>query len=123
MDDYDGLYSTNPKLAIIMMLVMFSLGGIPPFAGFFSKFFIFVAAAQQGQYLLVFIALLNTIVSLYYYLLVVKAMFINKSENPIETIKSDGMSVIGLAVCTAGILVLGFISPIYQYIEGISFGM
>ena len=123
MDDYDGLYSTNPKLAIILMLVMFSLGGIPPFAGFFSKFFIFVAAAQQGQYLLVFIALLNTIVSLYYYLLVVKAMFINKSENPIQTIKSDGMSVVGLAVCTAGILVLGFISPIYQYIGSISFGM
>ncbi len=123
MDDYDGLYGTNPKLAIIMMLVMFSLGGIPPFAGFFSKFFIFAAAAEQGQYLLVFIALLNTIISLYYYLLVVKAMFINKSENPIHTIKSDRMSVIGLAVCTVGILVLGFISPIYQYIDGISFGM
>jgi NADH-quinone oxidoreductase subunit N len=89
MDDYNGLYGTNPKLAFIMTLAMFSLGGIPPFAGFFSKFFIFAAAAEQGQYLLVFIALLNTIISLYYYLLVVKAMFINKSENPIPTIKSD----------------------------------
>jgi NADH-quinone oxidoreductase subunit N len=123
MDDYDGLYSTNPKLAIIMMLVMFSLGGIPPFAGFFSKFFIFMAAADQGQYLLVFIALLNTIISLYYYLLVVKAMFINKSENPIQTIDSDSMSVVGLTICTAGIIILGFISPIYQYIGSISFGM
>jgi len=104
-----------------MMLAMFSLGGIPPFAGFFSKFFIFTAAAGQGQYLLVFIALLNTIVSLYYYLLVVKAMFINKSDNPIQPIKNDGMSRVGLAVCTAGIVVLGFISPIYQYIGVISF--
>jgi NADH-quinone oxidoreductase subunit N len=123
MDDYNGLYSTNPKLALIMMLAMFSLGGIPPFAGFFSKFFIFAAAAQQGQYLLVFIALLNTIISLYYYLLVVKAMFINKSDSPIPTLKSDSMSLVGLTLCTIAIIVLGFISPIYQYIDGMSFGM
>lgn len=123
MDDYNGLYSTNPKLALIMMLAMFSLGGIPPFAGFFSKFFIFAAAAQQGQYLLVFIALLNTIISLYYYLLVVKAMFINKSDSPIPTLKSDTMSLVGLTLCTIAIIVLGFISPIYQYIDGMSFGM
>ena len=123
MNDYDGLYSTNPKLALIMMLAMFSLGGIPPFAGFFSKFFIFAAAAQQGQYLLVFIALLNTIVSLYYYLLVVKAMFINRSDNPVPAIRSDNMSLIGLTACTLGVLILGFISPIYQYIGAISFGL
>ena len=123
MDDYNGLYGTNPKSAFIMTLAMFSLGGIPPFAGFFSKFFIFAAAAEQGQYLLVFIALLNTIISLYYYLLVVKAMFINKSENPIPTIKSDNMSIIGLGICTIGILILGFISPIYEYMTSISFGM
>ena len=78
IDDYNGLYSTNPKLSIVMMLALFSLAGIPPFAGFFSKFFIFAAAAEQGFYVLVFIALLNTIISLYYYLLVVKAMFINR---------------------------------------------
>jgi NADH-quinone oxidoreductase subunit N len=123
MDDYNGLYGTNPKLAIIMMLVMFSLGGIPPFAGFFSKFFIFAAAAQQGYYLLVFIALINTIISLYYYLLVVKAMFIKTSENPIPSFKSDKMAVLGLTICTVGMIILGFISPIYQYIGKISFGM
>ncbi|MCQ2195085.1 MAG: NADH-quinone oxidoreductase subunit N [Paludibacteraceae bacterium] len=123
MDDYDGLYSTNKKLALVMMLAMFSLGGIPFFAGFFSKFFIFMAAAQQEQYLLVFLALANTIISLYYYLLVVKAMFIKKSENPIPAIKSDTMTVIGLSICTIGMIVLGFISPIYEYMASISFGM
>lgn len=71
MDDYNGLYQTNPKLSFVMMIALFSLAGIPPFAGFFSKFFIFVSAAQMGFYVLVFIALLNTIISLYYYLLVV----------------------------------------------------
>ena len=73
IDDYNGLYSTNPRLSFVMMIALFSLAGIPPFAGFFSKFFIFAAAAQQGYYVLVFIALLNTIISLYYYLRVVKA--------------------------------------------------
>ncbi len=123
MDDYDGLYETNPKLAVVMMLAMFSLGGIPPFAGFFSKFFIFLAAAEQGQYLLVFLALLNTIISLFYYLLVVKAMFIKKSDNPIPTFKSDNMTRLGLIICTVAMLVLGFISPISEHILNISFGM
>src|SRR5450759_1256914 len=75
MDDYNGLYHTNPNLSLIMTLSLFSLAGIPPVAGFFGKFFLFTAAAQKGFYLLVLIAVLNTIISLYYYLLVVKAMF------------------------------------------------
>lgn len=123
MDDYNGLYETNPRMAVVMMLAMFSLGGIPPFAGFFSKFFIFASAAQSGQYLLVFIALANTIISLYYYLLVVKAMFINKSNTPIATFKSDKMSLIGLTICTVAMLLLGFISPVYEKILSLSFGM
>ena len=123
MDDYDGLYKTNPKIAFIMTLAMFSLAGIPPFAGFFSKFFMFMASAEKGEYLLVFIALLNTVISLYYYLLVVKAMFINKSENPIATFKSDKMTLVGLAICTAGILILGLISPIWEEIIDMSFGL
>ncbi len=125
MDDYNALYTTNPKLAFAMTLAMFSLGGIPPFAGFFSKFFIFAAVASskvKGDYVLVFLALLNTIISLYYYLLVVKAMFINKSDSPIETIKIDAMSRVALLVCVIAILVIGFISAIYMNIYDISFG-
>ena len=124
-DDYNALYTTNPKLAFAMTLAMFSLGGIPPFAGFFSKFFIFASVAESkvfGDYVLVFLALLNTIISLYYYLLVVKAMFINKSDSPIETIKIDAMSRVALLVCVIAILVIGFISAIYMNIYDISFG-
>jgi len=123
MSDYDGLYKTNPKLSFVMMLALFSLAGIPPFAGFFSKFFIFSAAIEQGFYVLVFIALLNTIISLYYYLLVVKAMFINVNENPIEKITSDGPAKISLIICTAGILIVGIVSAIYNQIAVFSFGM
>lgn len=119
MDDYNGLYKTNPRLAVTMMLAMFSLAGIPPFAGFFSKFFIFTGALGAGtpaMYVLVFIALLNTIVSLYYYLFVVKAMFINESDAPIATFRSSCSERLGMWISTAGILFLGLVSCVYDYI-------
>lgn len=123
MDDYNGLYRTNPKLSVAMMLALFSLAGIPPFAGFFSKFFIFYAAVQEGFYVLVFIALLNTIISLYYYLLVVKAMFIRQDDCLIPAVQSDGASRFCIALCVAGIVGIGLLSCIYTAISGVSFGM
>ena len=92
IDSYNGLYRTNPKLSLVMLLSLFSLAGIPPVAGFFGKFFLFAAAAHEGYYLLVFIAVVNAVISLYYYLLVVKAMLINKNENPIAAL--DRKSVV-----------------------------
>lgn len=117
MDDYNGLYKTNPRLSFAMMLAMFSLAGIPPFAGFFSKFFIFTSAIEQGSiaiYVLVLIALINTIPSLYYYLLVVKAMFINENETPLATFKSSVSERLGLWICVAGIILLGIVSCFYS---------
>jgi len=123
MDDYNGLYYTNPKLALAMMIAMFSLGGIPPTAGFFSKLFVFMTAMQQGHVLLVFLAFLNTVISLYYYLLVVKAMFINKNNSPIETVNTDGYLKISLVMSMAGIFIIGMVSCFYQYIDKVSFGI
>lgn len=123
MKDYNGLYQTNPLLAVVMMMALFSLGGIPPTAGFFSKFYIFMAASAQHEYLLVFIALLNTIISLYYYLLVVKAMFINGSDQPIESFSSDKYMKISLAICFIGLIVVGFTSFIYEYLGMVGFGI
>jgi NADH-quinone oxidoreductase subunit N len=123
IDDYNGLYLTNPKLSLTMMLALFSLAGIPPVAGFFGKFFLFMAAAQQGFYILVLIAVVNAIISLYYYLLVVKAMFLNKSENPLQYFKSDWMTRIGLLICIIGIVVVGFASGIFEQLNFLSFGI
>lgn len=122
---FDGLYKTNPNLSFVMMLAVFSLGGIPPFAGFFSKFFIFMSAAAKGQYVLVFIALLNTVISLYYYLLIVKAMFINKhGDNAVVTaFKTDNYNRVSLVLCTAGILALGLLSCVYTHIDTLTFGI
>lgn len=123
MDDYDGLYATNPKLSLLMMLSVFSLAGIPPVAGFFGKFFLFTSAASGGYYWLVFIAVLNATISLYYYLLVVKAMFINKNETPIAFFKSDALTSIGLFVCAIGIFVIGFWSQVYELIDAVTFAI
>lgn len=117
MDDYRGLYKTNPRLAFVMMLAMFSLAGIPPFAGFFSKFFIFTGALQgahTAMYVLVLIALINTIVSLYYYLLVVKAMFISEDECVIARFRSGCSERLAMWIAVAGIIFLGLASPVYD---------
>ncbi len=118
MSTYNGLYKTNPKMAFLMTLALFSLGGIPPFAGMFSKFFVFLSAVDGRPnampYFIVFIALINTVVSLYYYLLIVKAMYINNDGEPIKTFKMDCNTKITLAVCTAGVLFFGVASYIYD---------
>ena len=119
MSSYDGLYQTNPKLAFLMTLALFSLAGIPPFAGMFFKFFVFMAAAQQGSfwaYFVVFIALINTVVSLYYYLLIVKAMYIKQTDTPLPAFRTEDSTRIALALCTAGIALFGICSCIYDYL-------
>ena len=123
LDEYNGLYTTNPRLAFIMTLCLFSLAGIPPFAGFFSKFFIFAAAFNSGFHLLVFIALANTVISLYYYLKIVKAMYINKSDEPIAAFQSDNYTRAALVLCTLGITVLSIVSASYESIGHYAFGL
>jgi NADH-quinone oxidoreductase subunit N len=119
MAAYNGFYQTNPKLSFLMTLALFSLAGIPPFAGMFSKFFVFMAAAEQGSaaaYFVVFIALINTVISLYYYLLIVKAMYITKTDTPLPTFQSDLNTKAALAICTAGVALFGICSCIYEWI-------
>ena len=119
MDDYKGLHKTNPKLSFAMMLAMFSLAGIPPFAGFFSKFFIFTSALSTGSvaiYVLVLIALINTIVSLYYYLLVVKAMYIYPDECKVARFQSSFSERLGLVITIGGVMLIGLVSIIYDWL-------
>ena len=120
MDDYNGLYRTNPKLSLVMMLALFSLAGIPPVAGFFGKFFLFTAAASQSLYFLVFIAVVNVTISLYYYLLVVRAMFLRKSDEAIPYFDSSFTMKLGLVLAVIGVLFIGVYSPIYEYIYQLS---
>ena len=123
MDAYNGFYQTNPKLAFLMTLALFSLAGIPPFAGMFSKFFVFMAAASHGTnlaYFVVFIALINTVISLYYYLLIVKAMYIKQTDSSLPTFKSDCGTKLALAICTLGIALFGVCSFFYNWIYSLA---
>lgn len=123
IDDYKGFYQTNPRLSLVMLLSLFSLAGIPPVAGFFGKFFLFAAAAEQGYYWLVLIAVINTIISLYYYLRVVKAMFIDRSEHPIEPLESDFLTRASVVISVLGVLVVGIISQIFDWVQFYSWGI
>lgn len=125
ISDYNGFYKTNPRLSFLMTIAMFSLGGIPPFAGMFSKFFVFMAGVKgadittcQGAWIygVLFIALINTVISLYYYLKIVKAMYINHCDSPLPTFKSDNNTKFALALCTTGIVLFGVCSYIYEWI-------
>ncbi|HVU56476.1 MAG TPA: NADH-quinone oxidoreductase subunit N, partial [Puia sp.] len=80
--DYKGLYATNPLLSWVMAISLFSLAGIPPTAGFFGKFFLLMAGAEKGNFVFIAIAALNMVISLYYYLRVIKAIFMESSLEP-----------------------------------------
>lgn len=122
MDDYKGFYKTNPVLSWVLALSLFSLAGIPPAAGFFGKFFLLLAGAAKGNYWFIGIAALNMVISLYYYLKVVKAMFMDNNDNPIEKIQPALQPKIALVICTAGIIVTGVFSGAYGYIHGLIAG-
>ena len=116
VNDYKGFYKTNPGLSWVLAIALFSLGGIPPTAGFFGKFFLLLAGAGKGNYLLITIAALNMVISLYYYLRVIKAMFMDTNENPIETVKTSWSPRLAMIICIGGIIITGLASGAYNYI-------
>ena len=122
IEDYKGFYKTNPLLSWVMAISLFSLAGIPPTAGFFGKFFLLIAGAGHGNYVLITIAALNMIVSLYYYLKVVKAIFMDANETPIEKLVIPFLPKIALFICIAGIVLTGLLSVVYEYIYSLSIG-
>lgn len=117
IDDYKGLYKTNPFLSWILALALFSLAGIPPTAGFFGKLFLLTAGGSKAAYWFITVAALNMIISLYYYLRVVRAVFMDKNETPVEKIKLSGSVKMALIICGAAIVLLGLLSWVFEHIE------
>jgi NADH-quinone oxidoreductase subunit N len=120
--DYKGFYKNNPVLSWVLAISLFSLAGIPPTAGFFGKFFLLMSGAGQGNYLLIAIAALNMVISLYYYLKVVKTIFMDTNENPIEKIHIPLSPRLALLICVTGIVLTGLMSYVYEYIFSLSTG-
>jgi NADH-quinone oxidoreductase subunit N len=123
ISDYRGLYTNNKVLSWVMAISLFSLAGIPPTAGFFGKFFLLLAGAGKGNYVYIGIAALNMVVSLYYYLRVIKAIFMDKQEQPIGRLNIPLLPNIAFVVCVAGIVVTGLVGSIYDYIYSLSMGV
>ena len=106
-----------------MAISLFSLADIPPTAGFFGKFFLLMAAAGKGNYVFIVIAALNMVISLYYYLRVIRAIFMDSQPQPIRPLKIPVLPGIAFLVCVAGIIMTGLMGWVYEYIYSLSMGV
>jgi NADH-quinone oxidoreductase subunit N len=114
--DLNGLSRRSPNLALVMLFALLSLGGIPPTAGFFGKFFLFKAAVDSGLWWLAMIGILNAFVALYYYLNVAKYMYLYRSDEEEMPIPLSRAAVAGLGVSTFFILLLGvYANPAFEW--------
>ncbi len=109
IEDLSGLSTNHPVLSISLLVVLFSLAGIPPLAGFFAKFYIFMSIIEQSMYFLAIIGLLSTVVAAFYYLRLIKIIYFDKAKDKYEKDHNLGLKIT-LSISTA-ILVLYFIYP------------
>ncbi|MDO6965738.1 NADH-quinone oxidoreductase subunit NuoN [Rhizobium alvei] len=105
ISDLAGLSTTNPMMATVLTILMFSLAGIPPLAGFFAKYFVFMAAIKAGLYILSVIGVVASVVGAYYYLRVVKIMWFDEATTEIARVPASLRLVFGLS----GLFVVGYI--------------
>jgi len=109
LSQYAGLARRAPMLSAILTLCLLSLAGLPPLAGFFSKLYLFWAAAQAGLYITVIWGVLNSAISLYYYARVIRVMYLREPAS--ETRVQVGLApAVSLAAAAIGVLVIGILS-------------
>jgi NADH-quinone oxidoreductase subunit N len=118
---YKGLYKSNPFFAIVFAVSLFSLAGVPPTAGFFGKFFLLSSGMGAGAFVLLAIAGVNLIFSLYNYLRVVKTMFIDEAEEVLPRITKDYSRDIVLVFCMIAVVALAFAGDLFRLADGFSF--
>jgi NADH-quinone oxidoreductase subunit N len=102
--DLKGLARTNPAMAFFFAMLLFSMAGVPPLAGFFAKFYVFLAAIKAGLYVLAVIGVLASVVGCYYYLMIVKVMYFDEPEGEFEVLPLELKAVLGVT----GVFVLVF---------------
>ena len=109
IEDLSGLSKNHPLLSISLLIILFSLAGIPPLAGFFAKFYVFMAVIEQKMYFLAIVGLLSTVIAAFYYLRIIKIIYFDKEKEKFETDHHFGLKLT-LAVSTIFILAY-FIYP------------
>jgi NADH-quinone oxidoreductase subunit N len=116
MTAYYGLSRRSPMLALAMLVAFLSLAGMPPFAGFIAKVFVFAAAVQAGLIWLAVVGVLNSIVGLYYYLTVMKYVYLYRAEGDEEPLEVSGSFKLAIGVLIAGIIIVGtMFSPWFNW--------
>ena len=113
---YAGLSRRSPKLALAMLVAILSLAGIPPFAGFIGKLLVFAAAIEANILWLAIVGVLNAVIGLYYYLTVLKVIYLYRSEDETKPIHLHTSWVLAISICVFAILVIGvLIAPWYEW--------
>jgi NADH-quinone oxidoreductase subunit N len=110
IQDYAGLSRRSPGLALAMLVALLSLAGMPPLAGFVGKLYVFAAAVESGLVWLAFVGVINAIIGLYYYLTVLKVVYLYRSEDEDKPLAVPRTYALALAVCLLAIVAIGTLS-------------
>jgi NADH-quinone oxidoreductase subunit N len=114
IDDLAGLSRSNPMLAMAMAIFMFAMAGIPPLAGFFGKFYIFLSVIEAGMYGLAVVGVLSSVVAAYYYLRIVKVMYFDEAADPLDSPVGREISVIVGATAVFVLFFFVYPAPLLQ---------
>ena len=109
VEDLSGLSKNHPLLSLSLMIILFSLAGIPPLAGFFAKFYIFTAVIEQSMYFLAIVGLLSTVIAAFYYIRLIKVMYFDEQKEKYDLNHSIGLKMI--LVISSTIILIYFINP------------
>ncbi len=117
IDDLSGLSKNHPLLSLSLLVILFSLAGIPPLAGFFAKFYIFKSVLEQSMYFLAIVGLLSTVVAAFYYLRIIKIMYFDKEKEKYDT---DHNLWLKFSLTATTIMILTYVVFPSQLIELVS---
>ena len=109
IDELSGSSKNHPLMSFCLLIILFSLAGIPPLAGFFAKFYIFMSVIESGMYILAIIGLVTTVVSAFYYIRIIKIMYFDETKKPFENFKDIGIH--GSIVISCTLLISFFLYP------------
>ena len=109
INDLSGMSKNHPLLALSFLIILFSLAGIPPLAGFFAKFYIFMAVIESEMYILAIIGLLTTVISAFYYLRIIKIIYFDKPKKPFELNYDWGLRI--SLILSSVLVLIYFIYP------------